>query len=97
MSNQLHYNTLSLNDDTKSCIIDGNEVNLTKREYQLLKFFLENPNYIYTRKELIEKFWDHKGSERAVDSTISRLRKNIKQYGSNIVTKISYGYYFKTE
>ena len=50
MSNQLHYNTLSLNDDTKSCIIDGNEVNLTKREYQLLKFFLENPNYIYTRK-----------------------------------------------
>ncbi len=92
----LVYKTLVVNQNNKMCYIDGNEVALTKKEYEILTFLLSNPNYIHTRESLIEKLWDKDVSLRTVDTNIMRLRKKLNQYGANISTRAGFGYGFDT-
>lgn len=88
------YKTLVVNQDNKMCYIDGNEVALTKKEYEILVFLLSNPNYIHTRESLIKKLWNKDVSLRTVDTNIMRLRKKLDQYGANISTRVGFGYGF---
>lgn len=88
------YKTLVVNQDNKMCYIDGNEVALTKKEYEILVFLLSNPNYIHTRESLIKKLWNKDVNLRTVDTNIMRLRKKLDQYGANISTRAGFGYGF---
>lgn len=65
--------------------VNGNPCLLPPLEYKILLFFLENPNRIFTREQLLIRFWgyDFEGSERVVDNHIKKLRKAIA--GSNCV------------
>lgn len=95
--NEVVFKKLKVNLDTKSCFLLEDEINLTKTEYNLLVFFLENKDKIYTRKEIMKSVWDSEVSLRAVDTTISRLRKKLKEMGKYIATKPGFGYWFNTK
>lgn len=92
--NKIEFETLVIDLDKKECYLDGKEVSLTKTEYNLLVFLLSHRNKIYTRKEIMQSVWDTKVSLRAIDTTVSRLRKKIGQVGRHIVTKLGFGYGF---
>jgi DNA-binding response OmpR family regulator len=93
----MQYKTLKIDSDRKLCIIDDSEVSLSKKEYELLNFLLEHPNYVHSRESLIKEIWKGATSLRTVDTTISRLRKKIKEYSSNITTRLGFGYCFNIE
>ena len=93
----IEYKTLVINQDNKLCYIDNQEIHLTKKEYELLKFFLENPNYIHSRESLIEKVWNKQVSERTIDTNIMRLRNKLGPYKDNIYTRLGFGYGFNTK
>ena len=90
------FKTLTINQDNKICIIDNEEITLTKREYQLLVFLLENPNYIHSREDIINKVWEKPVTVRTVDSNITKLRQKLGKYGKNIYTRLGFGYGFNT-
>lgn len=92
--NNLEYKDLIINQDNKLCTINKEEIALTKKEYELLVFFLENPNKVYSREELIA-LWSEPVSDRAIDVMISRLRRKLGEYGKCIVTRSGFGYTFK--
>lgn len=77
----------------------GKIINLTLREYELLKFLAVQKNQIFTREALLEKVWGYEyfGDVRAVDVTIRRLREKIEDDAGKprfIITKRGIGYYF---
>lgn len=80
--------------ESLTCRVDGNPVRLTKKEFELLALFLENPGRIFTRDELISRIWPERSMsvDRSVDVHITRLRGKIAPYGSRITTRSGYGY-----
>lgn len=94
--NKIEFETLVIDLDKKECYLDGQEVSLTKTEFNLLVFLLKHRNKIYTRKEIMQGVWDTEVSLRAIDTTVSRLRKKIGQVGKHIVTRLGFGYGFNT-
>ena len=69
-------------------------VELPPKEYEMLLFFLENPGRVYSRDQLLIRFWgyDFDGSERVVDSHIKKLRKALGDCGCVIRTVHKMGY-----
>lgn len=75
------------------------KIDLTVREFELIKFLIAQPNKIYSRKNLLESVWDYEyyGDVRTVDVTVRRLREKIEDDPSqpkHIMTKRGVGYYF---
>lgn len=89
--------TLKLDLDTRTLTIDKEEVTLSLKEYELLLYFLENPNKVITRETLLFKIWgyDYFGDDRTLDTHIKLLRKDLKQYSSRIITHRGVGYRFE--
>ncbi|MCP3027456.1 response regulator transcription factor [Halobacillus sp. A5] len=71
---------LSLNETERSAYFHGKEVEVTTKEYDLLKILAEQENRAYSREELLIKVWgdDYFGSDRAVDDLVKRIRKKMK-------------------
>lgn len=74
-------------------------IELTLREYELLKFLASNKNQVFSREELLDKVWDYEyyGDIRTVDVTVRRLREKIEDKDKDfkyILTKRGVGYYF---
>lgn len=93
------YKNLRINQDEKACYLNGKQIKLTKTEFDMLQFFLSHKNKIYSRDEIIRHVWgdDIVVTTRAIDTNITRLRKKIENYGSNIVTRTGFGYGFQEE
>ncbi|MGO1367990.1 MAG: response regulator transcription factor [Senegalia sp. (in: firmicutes)] len=80
--------------------IEGKDVNLTAKEFDLLLLLATNPGKIFTREELLEIIWSYEyfGDLRTVDVHIRRLREKIEKNSSQaeyILTKWGVGYYFR--
>ncbi len=77
--NVLKYKEVSMDLDGCEVFVSGNLVSLTHKEYELLKLFLENQNYVFSREMLLEKIWgyDFYGNSRVVNVHIKNLRKKI--------------------
>ncbi|MEG1580216.1 MAG: response regulator transcription factor [Bacteroidaceae bacterium] len=90
------FASLSLNRDKKICLVSGENVPLTKKEFELLLLFLENRDHIFSRTDILHRVWtdDVVVTDRTVDVFITRLRKKIGAYGSHIVTRLGFGYGF---
>lgn len=95
--NRISFGGISVDLDDKVCTLDGDDLNLTKTELELITFFLQHRNRIYSRDEIIKKIWpdDVIVTTRAIDTNIARLRKKLGRYGNNIVTRMGFGYGFK--
>lgn len=96
-ANEIRYEGIVLNIDSKSASLDGLELSLTKLEFELLVLFLQHPGKVLTREDLLTKCWpkDVYVLDRTVDVNITRLRKKIGRYGKQIKTRIGYGYCFE--
>lgn len=88
---------IKINEEEKLCYIDDKPIELTKSEYNTILFLINNPNKTFSRQELIENIWNKPTSERAVDVTITRLRKKLGEYGKSIYTRTGWGYGYKRE
>ena len=78
--------------------IDGKVINLTLREFEVLKYLANQPGQVVTRETLLEKVWGYEyyGDIRTVDVTVRRIREKIEKDTSNpkiLITKRSVGYY----
>lgn len=92
----IEFKELKINLDEKLCYIEDNVIDLTKIEFNLLVYLIEHSNKIFSRQELLNEVWKEKLSLRAVDTTISRLRKKIGIYKKYIKTRSGFGYGFMT-
>ena len=90
--NELIFKELKLNLDIKECTIQDEEINLTKNEFNLLEFLIKNKNKIFSRREILNNVWSSKASLRTVDTTISRLRKKMKDLEKYLITRLGFGY-----
>jgi len=92
------YKTMRLDRNEKTCYINGREVPLSRKEFELLQFFLIHRERIHSRDEIMNHVWGNvEVTYRAVDTNIARLRKKITPYGDNIVTRLGFGYGFKSD
>ena len=95
----IQVKNMTINLANRSVTIDGKEVNLTAKEFDLLHLFATNPGKVYSRENLLEIIWkyDYLGDVRTVDVHIRRLREKIERNPSQpefIFTKWGVGYYF---
>lgn len=77
--------------------LDGAEITLTHKEYELLYFFMSNPEQIFSREQLLNRIWgyDFEGNTRTIDTHIKTLRRKLGSEGAHIVTLIRSGYKFE--
>lgn len=77
--------------------VDGKELTLTHKEYELLHLFMTNPGQIFSRDQLLNRIWgyDFDGTTRTVDTHIKTLRQKLGSEGNHIVTLIRSGYKFE--
>lgn len=80
----------------KKVLLEDQEINLTKTEFNILTLLLQNEGRVYSRSEILEKAWKDEGIvlERTVDVHIARLRKKIGKYGDAIINRTGHGYVF---
>lgn len=90
---------IRLEKSSRGCYIQGKEMNLTAKEYELLELLVLNPSKVYSREKLLNLVWgaDYPGDVRTVDVHIRRLREKIEKNPSEpkyVHTKWGVGYYY---
>ena len=95
--NRLAVDSLILDLDLKTCSVDGMEVKLTKKEFELLAFLITNKGKICSRDQILANVWSEEVIvlDRTIDVNITRIRQKIGNYGSCIITRAGFGYGFK--
>ena len=96
--NIIKVGPLTLNLDRYEVMVGGKIVDLTLREFEVLKFLAMEPGQVFSREVLLEKVWGYEyyGDIRTVDVTVRRIREKIEKDTSNpkiLMTKRSVGYY----
>ena len=98
-SKEIRFKGLRLLPESRQVFVDGNEIRLTVKEYDVLELLLTHPNKIYSRENLMNIVWgyDYLKDARTVDVHVRRLREKIEPDASEPVfvhTKWGVGYYF---
>lgn len=101
-SDLVKYDNLEVNLSTYTVLIDNNNLDLTKKEFEILWTLISNKNIVFSREKLLDAVWgyDYYGDSRTVDSHIKRLRSKLEKYGSqswSIKTIWGVGYKFEGE
>ncbi len=93
-SDLVSYMGLVLSARNRTCMVDGSEVKMPKKEFEILFRLLSNRGQVFTRADLLSEIWPDEVVvlDRVVD--ITRIRQKIGLYGKNIVTRSGYGYVF---
>jgi two-component system, OmpR family, alkaline phosphatase synthesis response regulator PhoP len=81
----------------KRLIMNDERVELTKKEYEILKVLLDNHGKVFSREDLLNLVWGKEVivSERTIDVNITRLRSKLGANGHHLKNKTGYGYYFE--
>ena len=89
---------LVFNDEAHEVRLEGKEIDLTLKEYKILKKFLESPGRVFSREQLLDSIWgyDFSGDVRTVDSHVARLRTKLGEWGNKHL-KTVYGIGYKIE
>lgn len=98
VSAEKQFSDLIFNDEAHEVRLDGKEIDLTLKEYNILKKFLEAPGRVFSREQLLDSIWgfDFTGDIRTVDSHVARLRTKLGEWGNNHL-KTVYGIGYKIE
>ena len=93
-STVLKYKNITMEKDRRVVSVDGEVIELTYKEYELLKTLLSNVGMVLTRDILMNTVWDadYAGESRTIDMHIKTLRKKLKEAGSLILTVRNVGY-----
>ena len=94
---RIAYEGLCIDSRRKVCTLDGEPVQLTKKELEILMLLLSNRGRIFSREQILHRVWSDKVIvlDRTIDVNITRLRRKIGRYGDKIVTRHGYGYGFE--
>ena len=94
VSTVLTHKGISLNESSHQVFVDGNKIELTIKEYLLLRLFLKNPGVAFTRENLLSSVWEseYQGETRTVDVHIASLRTKLGSAGECIKTVRGVGY-----
>lgn len=84
----IRYHGITIDDNSMTVTIDGEEVIFARKEYQLLKYLIENKGKVVTREELFSNIWgyDYDSNDRTIDTHIKLIRKKIGKYETTIKT-----------
>ena len=98
-TNTYTYNTLTINFEEHSIKIDNKEINVTPKEFEMLRYFINNKKLAISREQLLNKIWgyDFYGDDRTIDTHIKMLRNNLGKYRNLIITVRGIGYKFDDE
>lgn len=99
-ANVMEINGMKVELDSRRVFVQGKELNLTAKEFDLLELLMSHPNKVYSRNELLEIIWGktYPGDARTVDVHVRRLREKIETNPGEpiyIHTKWGVGYFFK--
>ena len=96
-TNTLVVEDLHLDLEFKRCLVDGTEVKLTRKEFELLAYLISHRGRVCSREQILSRVWSDEVVvlDRTIDVNITRLRSKIGPYGAYIVTKSGYGYGFR--
>ena len=99
-ANVIEKKGLKIETDSRRVYINGNEVSLTAKEFELVLLLVSNPNKVYSRDELLKEIWGatYPGDARTVDVHVRRLREKIEAHPADpeyIHTKWGVGYLFQ--
>ena len=96
-SDTVSYKGLVMDLGRKTVSVNGEPVDLTKTEFEILHLLLVNTPHVYSRDEILAKVWPDEVVVlgRTVDVNITRMRKKLGEYGSCIITRHGYGYCFE--
>lgn len=95
--NVLKVEGLHIDLEFKRCTVDGKEVKLVRKEFELLVYLISHRGKICSREQILNHIWSDEVVvlDRTVDVNITRLRSKIGKYGSYIVTRSGFGYGFR--
>ena len=93
----LEVENLKLDLEFKRCTVDGTEVKLARKEFELLAYLISHRGKILSREQILSKVWSDEVVvlDRTIDVNITRVRSKIGAYGSYIVTRSGFGYGFR--
>ena len=96
-ANILQVDGLRLDLEFKRCTVDGEEVKLARKEFELLAYLISHRGKILSREQILGKIWKEEVVvlDRTIDVNITRVRSKIGAYGSYIVTRSGFGYGFR--
>ena len=91
---QLSYQSLVIDITKKKVSIDGEEVPLTKKEFEILFLLLQNKGRVFSREDILSRIWSDEVYvlDRTIDVNITRLRKKLGEQGKHIANRSGYGY-----
>ncbi len=97
---QIKKGGMSIDCESRRVVVEGKEVNLTAKEFDLIELLAMHANKVYSREELLNIVWgyEYPGDARTVDVHIRRLREKIEKNPSDpkyVHTKWGVGYYFR--
>lgn len=93
----LVFGNIELDNVRKRVIADKNKIDLTKKEFEILKLLLENPGKVFSREDILHRIWGSEVivTERTVDVNVARIRSKLGIYGTNLKNKTGFGYFFE--
>ena len=91
------YGGIVIDQEARTVTVDGKETELSLREYELLKYLLENENIALSREKILNNVWnyDYYGDSRTIDSHIKKIRHKLGKKGKYIQTMRGVGYKFE--
>ena len=91
------YDGITIDQEGRTVKVDGKEVDLSLREYELLKYLLDNENIALSRDKILNNVWnyDYYGDSRTIDSHIKKIRHKLGKKGKYIETIRGIGYKFE--
>ena len=94
----LKYEGLEINFTARTVAIDGNRIDMSPKEYELLFYLAKNKNIAIPRNRIISEVWgyDYYGDDRTLDTHIKLLRNSLGEYRKCLVTLRGIGYRFET-
>lgn len=95
-SDRVSYDGLVLSAKNRTCTVDGEEIKMPRKEFEILLKLLSHRGRIFSRLEILNEIWPDEVVvlDRVVDVNITRIRHKIGKYGKHIVTRSGYGYGF---
>ncbi len=93
----MKFGDIELDNDRKRIIIENDKIELTRKEFEILKLLLEYNGQVFSREDILKRIWgvDVIVTDRTVDVNIARIRTKIGKYSSNLKNKTGYGYFFE--
>ncbi|WP_296128027.1 response regulator transcription factor [uncultured Anaerococcus sp.] len=95
-TDHINYKNISINTKKRTVKVDGEKIDLTYKEFEMLNLFMNNLTNVITRDDFLIKIWgyDYQGETRTVDVHIASLRSKLKDAGKYIKTVRNLGYKF---